>query len=199
VLLAVILVGLFAPLVSRRRQRAREAVVAEREQRTPRDVERRALQLDGASAFSLLMVLLFAWALWQSRDFGLRAGLFPWAVCIPGLVLGLAQLTRDLTGRRAAPEPVGEAAPAVPAEVATRRTITICLWILGFWIAIWLLGFSLATLLMTFCYLRVSARERWPITLVLTAAASAFVYGVFEKALSVPFPSGQLFVWLGLV
>lgn len=28
-------------------------------------------------------------------------------------------------------------------------------------------------------------------------AAFAFVYGLFEKALSVPFPPGQLFVWLG--
>jgi len=25
------------------------------------------------------------------------------------------------------------------------------------------------------------------------------VYGLFEKALGVPFPPGQLFVWLGLV
>ena len=50
---------------------------------------------------------------------------------------------------------------------------------------------------MTFFYLKV-ARERWPTTLILTAAAVAFVYGVFERALAVPFPSGQLFVWLGL-
>jgi TctA family transporter len=200
VLLAVILVGLFAPLVSKRRQRAREAAVAGREPETRREGGRQGLQLDGASAFSLLIVILFAWALWQSRDFGVRGGLFPWAVCIPGLVLGLVQLTRDLTGRRAAPasEAVGEAVPDVPADVAARRSIEICLWILGFWVAIWLVGFSLATLLMTFFYLRVSARERWLTTLVLTAVAFAFVYGVFEKALAVPFPSGQLFVWLGL-
>jgi TctA family transporter len=198
VLLAVILVGLLVPLVSKRRQRVREADVARREPETRREGGRQGLQLDGASAFSLLIVIVFAWALWQSRDFGVRAGLFPWAVCIPGLVLGLAQLVRELTGRRDAPaaEGIGEVGPDVPADVAARRTIEICLWILGFWIAIWLVGFSLATLLMTFFYLRVSARERWLTTLVLTAVAFAFVYGVFEKALAVPFPSGQLFAWL---
>ena len=206
VLLAVILVGLFWPIVSKRRQRAKEAAVAPRAPETPREGGRWGLQLDGASAFSLLIVVVFAWALWLSRDFGVRAGLFPWAVCIPGLVLSLAQLTRDLTGRRDPPAsevggeavPGGEALPDVPADVATHRTVEICLWILGFWVAIWLVGFSLATLLMTFFYLKVSARERWPMTLVLTVAAFAFVYGIFEKALAVPFPSGQLFVWLGL-
>ena len=199
VLLAVILVGLFWPIVSKRRRRATEAAVAAPGPETHREGEGRGLRLDGASTCSLLLVILFAWALWQSRDFGVRAGLFPWAVCVPGLVLGLAQLARDLTGRRDEPsaEGLGETGPAVPADVAARRSLEICLWILGFWVAIWLVGFALATLLMTVCYLKV-ARERWPITLVLTVAAFAFVYGIFEKALAVPFPSGQLFVWLGL-
>ena len=31
----------------------------------------------------------------------------------------------------------------------------------------------------------------------LSLAAFAFVYGLFEKALSVPFPPARLFVWLG--
>ena len=35
--------------------------------------------------------------------------------------------------------------------------------------------------------------------LILTACAFAFVYGLFEKGLGVPFPDGQQLVWLGLV
>jgi hypothetical protein len=49
---------------------------------------------------------------------------------------------------------------------------------------------------MTFLYLRVSARERWLTAVLMSALACAFVYGLFEKALGVPFPSGQLLVWL---
>src|SRR5215470_16145590 len=76
------------------------------------------------------------------------------------------------------------------------RTVAICGWILGMYAAIWLLGFSLATLVTTVLYLRV-ARERWPLGIGLSLAVFPFVYGLFEKALSVPFPPSQLFVWLG--
>ena len=48
-------------------------------------------------------------------------------------------------------------------------------------------------------YLRISARERWTMCVILTACASAFVYGLFEKGLGVPFPDRQLLVWLGLI
>ena len=196
VLLGLIALGFAVPIVNRRRQRATAApaapVAAPETAWAPR--------IDGATAFSLLLVLAFAAALWASRDFGVRAGLFPWAVCGPGLVLGLVQLARDLRGRRAAPATgsSGEAEPELPTEVVRRRTLEIGLWIVGFWLAIWLLGFSLATLVMTLLYLRVGGRERWPMCLVLTACACAFVYGLFEKGLGVPFPPGQLFAWLGL-
>ncbi len=42
------------------------------------------------------------------------------------------------------------------------------------------------------------SRERWPVTLAITAGVAAFIYGVFERELRVPFPPGELFVWLGL-
>jgi hypothetical protein len=194
VLFALIVVGLAVPLVNRRRQRAAAAL----EPAAPSRGTPGGLRLDGTTAFSLLLVLAFAWALWASRDFGVRAGLFPWAVCAPGLVLGLAQLARDLSGRREPPAAPDESEPAVTADVARRRTIEIVLWIVGFWVAIWLLGFSLATLAMTFLYLRVGGREGWWMCAILTAAAFAFVYGLFERGLGVPFPAGQLFAWLGL-
>jgi TctA family transporter len=196
ILLALILAGLFVPIVSRHRARARAAPA---ERAAPR-AERAPPRVGGATAFSGALVLVFAWALWESRDFGVRAGLFPWAVCGPGIVLGLVQLARDLSGRRAAPsaDAEGSAAPDVPPEIARRRTLEIALWIVGFWVAIWLLGFSLATLGMTFLYLRVSARERWAICVAMTVGAAAFVYGLFERALGVPFPAGALLAWLGL-
>jgi putative tricarboxylic transport membrane protein len=197
VLLVLILAGLFVPIVSRYRQRARAAAV---DRSDAPHAERRTLRLDGAVLFTALLVLVFAAALWESLGFGLRAGLFPWAVCAPGLVLGLVQLARDLTGRRDASAETADdpADGSVPAEVVKRRTVGICLWIVGFWTAIWLLGFSLATLCMTFLYLRLGARERWLMCAVLTVAAAAFVYGLFERALGVPFPAGRLFAWLGV-
>lgn len=47
-------------------------------------------------------------------------------------------------------------------------------------------------------YLRLGAQERWLMCAVLTVAAAAFVYGLFGRALRVPFPAGRLFAWLGV-
>ena len=34
-------------------------------------------------------------------------------------------------------------------------------------------------------------------SVVLTACAFGFVYGLFQRGLGVPFPTGLLFAWLG--
>ncbi|HEV8472849.1 MAG TPA: tripartite tricarboxylate transporter permease, partial [Methylomirabilota bacterium] len=196
VLLAIIVIGLVVPIVSARRRAASAAAPLEASAAPAGERWR----LDGVTAFTAVVVILFAWSLWESRGFGPRAGLFPWVVCGAGLVLALAQLARDLIARRDPPS--GEAGVAedigVPADVARWRTREICLWIVGFWVALWLLGFSFATLIMTFLYLRISAREGWLLSSVLAACAFAFVYGLFERALVVPFPTGLLLAWLGL-
>ena len=78
-----------------------------------------------------------------------------------------------------------------------RRTGGIFGWIVGYLAAIWLLGFALGGTLCTFLALKVGSRERWPITLAITAGVAAFVYFVFERGLKVPCPPGQLFAWFG--
>ena len=197
VLLAIIVAGFLVPIITERRRKRREGAAVAVAPEATRLEGPRGMHLDGATAFGAVIVALFAWALWQSRTFGPRAGLFPWAVGAPGLLLGLVQLTRDLSGRRETRQ-TDEPGPEVPAEVARRRSIEVCVWIAAFWVGIWLLGFSLATLVMTLLYLKVSARERWPISVLLSVFGFAFVYGLFERALDVPFPPGQLLVWLGL-
>jgi hypothetical protein len=127
-----------------------------------------------------------------------RAGLFPWTVTAPGLILAIIQFARDLTGRREdADIDLIEAGPRVPSAVALRRTAEIAAWIGGMFVAIWLAGFAIATLLTTFLYLKLGARERWPISVALSLGGFLFVYGLFERALGVPFPPGRLFDWLG--
>ena len=69
-------------------------------------------------------------------------------------------------------------------------------WILGYFVAIWLFGFSIGGPLCTFIQLKIGYREKWPISLILTTFAFAFIYGVFDLILRVPFSEGQLFLWL---
>ena len=190
IIAAVMAVGLIVPVVNRRRRRPTAPTA-----KAPAGA--RGWRLDGTLAFDLALVLLFAAALWLSRRFDVRAGLFPWTITVTALILAVIHTARDLTSRPSTSEPDardGRSAPGSAGE--TRRTAAICGWILGMYAAIWLLGFSLATLVTTVLYLR-TARERWPISLGLSLAGFAFVYGLFEKGLSVPFPPGQLLVWLG--
>src|SRR5262245_22745357 len=90
-------------------------------------------------AFSVGIVVVLVWALWESRGFGLRAGLFPWAVIVPVLLLALVQVARDLTGRgESVPHDLVDRASDLPLEVAGRRTAEIAAWIAGTFVAIWL-------------------------------------------------------------
>ena len=189
IIAAVMAVGLIVPFVNRRRRDPASSPAA-----APAGT--RGRRLDGALAFDLGLVLLFAAALWLARRVDVRAGLFPWTIATAGLALAIVHIVRELTSGRptSARDGSGDGSPGSADE--TRRTVAICGWILGMYAAIWLLGFALATLVTTFLYLR-TARERWPMSIVLSLAGFAFVYGLFEKALSVPFPPGQLLVWLG--
>ena len=146
-LLGLVVVGLLVSIVKGRARRPSPTM-------TGRAGAPYRLRVDGRAAFSLAIVVLLLWALWQSLGFGLRAGLFPWAVIVPTLIMAIGQFVRDLTGRGEGRErgPRG-AVPAVSSGLARRRTAEIAAWIVGMYVAIWLLGFPVATLLTTFLYL----------------------------------------------
>jgi putative tricarboxylic transport membrane protein len=190
ILMALTIAGALYPLWKARR--SRESGIGNRESKSPRS------RAPGrAIAFTALIVIVLAAAVWQSKGFGLRAGLFPWAIGIPMLVLALVLLALQVAGRERVPAP-GWAPPGpeiAPAEVA-RRTAIILGWIAAYLAAIWLLGFVIGGTLCTFLSL-VGSRERWPVALAETAAVGALVYLVFVRALHVPFPPGQLLTWLG--
>jgi putative tricarboxylic transport membrane protein len=190
-LLGLVVVGLLVPIVRVLRDRRTGTASASLPART-------GFNLDARTAFSLAMLLLFAWALWQSRGYGLRAGLFPWAVTVPALALAIVQFARDLAGRRRDADGGASAAGAgLTSTEVRRRTVEIGAWILGMFAAIWLVGFALATLVTTLLYLRLAARERWAMSVALGLGGFLFVHGLFERVLAVPFPPGRLLAWLG--
>jgi putative tricarboxylic transport membrane protein len=189
VLIALTVAGAIYPWLKARSRRRREPAAPE---------EARAPRSGWSLSFSVVIVVVLAAALWESRDFGFRAGLFPWAIGIPVLVLAAIHLVLQLAGKEKRPDSgPAESAPALAPDVVKRRTADIFGWIVGYLAAIWLLGFTLGGTLCTFLALKLGGRERWPITLAITAGVAAFVYFVFERGLKVPFPPGALFGWLG--
>ena len=191
IIFAVTLVGILYPLIKKKREEKTSRTAATIVEAT----RERGLQFGWPVVFTGCVIVLLALALWQSRNFGVRAGLFPWVIGTPTLLLALIQLAKDFKGHKKVSGPAFEAEGAVEVspELATRRTLTILGWTVGFFIAIWLLGFSYAVPLTMVLYLKLAGREKWPITVIMTFCTWGFFYLLFQKMLNVPFPDGLIF------
>ena len=188
----MIVLGTFYPVFQRwreKRHKPRYKQLAEVAELQPKEAVPVSIWMP---IFSLSVVALFAWALWQAWDWEFRPGLFPWVVGFLGLPLAFLRLDLDIAG---AVKTIRHGLVKARDHEATREIVKISAWILGYFVAIWLLGFSVAIAATTLLYLKL-AKERWPITLALTFFAWASFYGLFVYALHVPFPEGQLFAWL---
>lgn len=145
--------------------------------------------------FTLALVLVVAWVVWQGATvWGRRSGLFPLVIGIPVLLLAVVQLVIDARGLGAtspaeAHPPVDE---EVPRDRVRQRTVGIIATILGFVVGIWLFGFIVTVPLVTFLYLKIVAQERWPLSVFLSAAAGLGFYAIFVVGLGVPAPFGVL-------
>jgi putative tricarboxylic transport membrane protein len=199
ILLAITLFGAFFPMVKRKKKRERDIRVDHGDRLVPHDKGIGWIRrVNGAAIFDFAVMIIFGCALFVSRNFSFRAGLFPWTVGIPVFVLANAQFVADFRLRRGSGAPVDHAVEMeseIPRTVVRRRTAEIFSWIVGFFVGIWLLGFSIGGPLCTFIQLKFGYREKWPITLILTGSTWVFIYGLFDRILHVPFPTGWLFGW----
>ncbi|MGE5302088.1 MAG: tripartite tricarboxylate transporter permease [Alphaproteobacteria bacterium] len=166
--------------------------------RGPSDVELQVVVRSPVyrSLFALSLVLVFGYALFEAYfgygvDFP-SAALFPRLVSIPGLALSLIVLAMEL-GHVKRPTGAEEKTPEL--KLDQFRTWTMMGWLTGFFLAIWLLGFIDAAPVMTFLYLKINAREKWTVSIVLAVLSWAFFYGLFNWAIQLPFPAGALFDW----
>jgi hypothetical protein len=152
--------------------------------------------------FALFFVAIFAFIVYQAKfGFGSwepRAALFPLAIGVPCLILAILPFGLELCRSRR-PVAVEDASPAeIAPDEARNRTMVIASWIVGFFLLIWFLGFPAASALATFLYLKWSSAERWSTSLALALVAWVFFYGMFDYALSLPFPEGLLVDWLNI-
>lgn len=198
VIFALTLFGVFYPMIKSRREARAKAAEQPVTQARSAEATARQLHFGAATAYTFTVIVLLSLALWQSRNFGFRAGLFPWAIGIPTLILAIAQLGRDLYGKKktAAASLIENVEEKIDPVVMQQRTIEVILWTIGFFLAIWLLGFTYAVPLTILLYLKFAGKESWLMTALVTFFAWLFYWGLFEKLLNVPFPEGLL---IGLI
>ncbi len=154
--------------------------------------------------FCFALVLVLAGALAISLGWSQRAGLFPWIVLIPTVALTFWQLFDDARGKTTPPTVAvgdeGEATALEPDSTSSalaQRGALVVAWILGFFAAIVLLGFTLGGALLSAAYLRLAAHERWRVSVGYGIATYLLLEIVFRRLLTIPFPPGILFEWLG--
>ena len=200
VILALTVAGGFYPVFRgwrERKKRRESAEAAEAGQ-----VARRGVRFTWAAAFSLAIILAFAGALWQSRNFPFMAGFFPWVVGFPVFCLSMVQFGLDLTGRSKAKvshDELEDDDTGLPMSVVNRRTAGVFAWAFAWFACIWLCGFTIGAPLATFVQLKIGEREKWVLSFVLTAVAWGFIHFVFDRLLHIPFPKAQLVVWWKLL
>ncbi len=151
-------------------------------------------------AFSSVMVLVFAYALFESRNWQFHARLLPWVVGVPMLFLACGQLFTAVRSKFGVNDEAAtsDGAVEIPLSLVHRRASAITLWFLGLFVAIWLLGFSLSIPLFTLAYLKLESKEAWWLAILLSALCWLFLFGLFEWTLNVPFPKGVLLELLNL-
>jgi TctA family transporter len=192
IILAVTAIGIVYPIIKKKWEGKASQTTATSVEAAPKG----DLRFNSRVLFTLCFIIILASALWQSRNFGYRAGLFPWVIGTPTLLLALFQLAKDLKGHQKISTTAleGEATvEAVSPEVAKRRTWVVIGWTVGFFVVIWLLGFAYAVPLTMVLYLKLAGREKWPITAIMTLGTWGFFYLLFQKMLNVPFPDGLIF------
>src|SRR5262249_59831074 len=86
------------------------------------------------------------------------------------------------------PRAAWEAAADVPPEVAARRTVSIIIWSIGFFVAIWLLGFSYSIPVSMLLYLKLAGKEKRPMALAVTFFTLLFFFCFFVRAPPFSFP-----------
>jgi TctA family transporter len=205
VIAAIIVIGTGYPYVSAWRQRrADKAESITSKVEVTRIVAVPPLTRVSRSLFASALVGLLGYVVWEAKfGFGSwepRAALFPWVVGLPSLILAIFVLVQESvrTTRvvKVVDLPSLESEPEIEPAVERQRTIAIVGWIAGFFVAIWIFGFVPASVIATFLYLKLGARERWPITLAITFTCWLFFFGLFDYALQLPFPDGEIFSWL---
>jgi hypothetical protein len=153
--------------------------------------------------FALFFVGIFVYVLretfFEIRPMEERAALFPMTIGIPTLALALLAFGQEFfaifSHGASQADPSEITSPLEPALIR-RRTVSIIGWTLGFFLAIWLFGFVIAVPVASFLYFRFAGGEKWWISILLSLAAWASFYGLFDYVLHLPFPEGELFLWL---
>ncbi|MBI4523382.1 MAG: tripartite tricarboxylate transporter permease [Deltaproteobacteria bacterium] len=193
ILLILALGTLLLTLVGRWKTRQDREAVAEKARLTVR--------FRPASLLTAFFLIVFVAALVVGWKWPLIARLMPvYVVAVPGLVLTVIQLFRDLVAWENSAAGGSQAYQAdevfdIKLEKRTEiwRTGGFFAWFAGGATAIWLLGMVVGLPLLILLYTFIEGKENWKVSVGLTASIFLLIWGLFEYILMIRWPAGALF------
>jgi hypothetical protein len=167
----------------------------------PSDTPRKkhlTLKFHPRSILTASFLTVFSLAPFTAAGWPLIANLVPiYVVAIPGAILALVQLYREVTAweREESGEGVEhQADEAFEVQLDRRteisRTLGFFGWFAGAAVAVWLFGMVIALPVMMLLYTTLEGRENWKVSLSMSACIFLLVWGLFEFLLATRWPPG---------
>ena len=161
------------------------------------------IRFSGQNLMNLFMIIVSIGVSVTAFKWPLKTALFPFILGTFGFIFAVSDLLLSLFGSEKPREKKASVdfnlSEHIDKTVAFRRTLLISMWIFIFFLLSFLLGFPLALPLFVFSYLKIQGKERWGITLLMTAFCWGFFYGLFVWLLHTPFEDGYLLTGLRML
>ena len=150
------------------------------------------LKLRGKSLMSFGLMVIAAWITITALKWPLKTALFPVVVGISTFFIAMFDSYLCLSGKEENRHRITGPNLEFAEDIIRKRTLSIWLWILGFFLLIVLVGFPLAIPIFFILNLKLSGKEGWGICLLLTAAVWGAFYVIFIRLFHFPFPQGWI-------
>ena len=147
------------------------------------------MKLEGLLFILFIGIVMIA-ALWFAREWPIRASIGVLVLGSIGVVLAIWQFALDAGRSDALVQRSQFEMPLAESETQWGNVEIWC-WIVGFYLLIVTIGFPIAVPLFVLAYSK-SYGAGWALSIMLSAIAWGFVYGVFDKILHVPWPTPLL-------
>ena len=143
-----------------------------------------------SSIFVVIVLAILGIVIITSLAYPYDAKLFPLFIAIPTAVLAVVQIFRETMGRRE-PQTVPQE-EKVARKGFSRDYLAAAAWIAGLALIMCSIGLLAGLPLFTFLYLKLH-RQSWLLSIVITLAVLAVIWGGFVVGFKMPLYKGLLF------
>ena len=146
--------------------------------------------LNGRVGTALVMLLIFLSMSLMALGFTDKARLMPLLVGVPGILLGIVQLTSEI--RQSAQRSADEA----DRDALSKAERNMFLWIFIFFFGLIGFGFTYAAPIVVFAFMYAGKKESLLVALISAAGTWAVLFGFFEQVMEIPLFQGLVVEWL---